>query len=287
MRTLIVLVLATLLAACTSEADSGGQALLYEIETGAETTLPAVMEPLDEGRSIIFAGESHGTDRHHAGQLAIIRALHQRDASFAVGLEQMERRFQDALDDWVTGEVSEGRMEQVFARNWGRDMWIHYRPIFRFCRDEGIPMAALNVPRAITRKVARQGFESLTEEEIGMLPPIVCEVDPEYEAFLRRVLGGHGDVPEDAFIQFCEAQLVWDTAMAVHALDFMNTRDIPNMVVLTGSIHAWKKAMPYRVEQADPAVRRIVIQPNEPGVWDPDTVLPEDADYLLMFEEEQ
>jgi uncharacterized iron-regulated protein len=120
-----------------------------------------------------------------------------------------------------------------------------------------------------------------------MLPPIVCEVDPEYEAFLRRVLGGHGDVPEDAFIQFCEAQLVWDTAMAVHALDFMNTRDIPNMVVLTGSIHAWKKAMPYRVEQADPAVRRIVIQPNEPGVWDPDTVLPEDADYLLMFEEEQ
>jgi hypothetical protein len=85
-------------------------------------------------------------------------------------------------------------------------------------------MVGLNVPRSITRKVAQNGFESLTPEEIGKLPPIVCRVDREYEEFLRRVLGSHGS--ESGFRRFCEAQLVWDTAMAIYALEYL--KSIPN-----------------------------------------------------------
>jgi hypothetical protein len=71
-------------------------------------------------------------------------------------------------------------MRRAFARNWSQD-WHLYRDIFLYCRERSIPLVGLNVPRSITRKVARNGFESLNSEEIGKLPPIVCRVDRDYE----------------------------------------------------------------------------------------------------------
>jgi uncharacterized iron-regulated protein len=228
---------------------------------------------------IVYVGEFHDNAAHHAAQLAVIQSLDKRQRPLAVGLEMFQHIEQSILDAWVAKALSEEEMRRAFARNWSQD-WHLYRDIFMYCRERNIPMIGLNVPRSITRKVARTGFESLTSEEIGKLPPIVCRVDREYEEFLRRVLGSHGS--ESGFRRFCEAQLVWDTAMAIYALEYLNAHPERTVVVLCGMIHAWKKAAPEQASRENAEVEQAVIQPAVKGRWTPESVSKEDADYLIL-----
>ena len=232
---------------------------------------------------IVYVGEFHDNAAHHAAQLEVIKSLDNLKRHLAVGLEMFQHIEQSVLDAWVAKELSEDEMQQAFIRNWGQD-WHLYRDIFLYCRDRSIPMVGLNVPRSITRKVARKGFEALTQEEIGKLPPIVCRVDRDYEAFLRRVLGSHGS--DSGFRRFCEAQLVWDTAMAIYALEYLKSHPERTVVVLCGMIHAWKKAAPEQVARQNAKVEQAVIQPSVQGRWTPGNVLKEDADYLILGLEE-
>ena len=232
---------------------------------------------------IVYVGEFHDNAAHHAGQLAVIQSLDKRKRPLAVGLEMFQHIEQSILDAWVAKALSEEEMRRAFARNWSQD-WHLYRDIFLYCRDRSIPMVGLNVPRSITRKVAQNGFESLTPEEIGKLPPIVCRVDREYEEFLRRVLGSHGS--ESGFRRFCEAQLVWDTAMAIYALEYLKNHPEHTVVVLCGMIHAWKKAAPEQAARENAEVEQAVIQPSVKGRWTPGSVSKEDADYLILGLEE-
>ena len=232
---------------------------------------------------IVYVGEFHDNAAHHAAQLAVIQSLDKRQRPLAVGLEMFQHIEQSILDAWVAQALSEEEMQRAFARNWGND-WHLYRDIFIYCRERRIPMIGLNVPRSITRKVAQNGFASLTPEEIGKLPPIVCRVDREYEEFLRRVLGSHGS--ESGFRRFCEAQLVWDTAMAIYALEYLKNHPAHTVVVLTGMIHAWKKAAPEQAARENADVEQAVIQPSVQGRWTPGNVSVQDADYLILGLEE-
>jgi uncharacterized iron-regulated protein len=232
---------------------------------------------------IVYVGEFHDNAAHHAAQLAVIRSLNKRQRPLAVGLEMFQHIEQSILDAWVARELGEDEMRRAFARNWSQD-WHLYRDIFLYCRERSIPLVGLNVPRSITRKVARNGFESLNSEEIGKLPPIVCRVDRDYEAFLRRVMGNHGS--DSGFRRFCEAQLVWDTAMAVYALAYLKDHPERTVVVLCGMIHAWKKAAPEQATRENAEVEQAVIQPAVKGRWTPESVSKEDADYLILGLEE-
>lgn len=258
--------------------DSGAGLDLWKVAERKKLSLSKAAEELPSP-GMVYVGEFHDNKQHHMAQLEVIKALHGLDRPIAVGLEMFQYVEQSVLDAWVNREVSEDFMRQAFARNWNND-WPLYRDIFMFCRDQGIRMLGLNVPRGITRKVARQGFESLTPEEIGKLPPIACRVDKEYEDFLRRVLGQHGG--EAVFQKFCEAQLVWDTAMAVYALEFLKEYPDHTVVVLCGMIHAWKPAVPAQLALKAPGVKQAVLQPAVAGRWTKDSTRPVDADYLIL-----
>jgi uncharacterized iron-regulated protein len=251
---------------------------LWDVAGRAEISLDQAAGKLPSP-GIVYVGEFHDNAGHHAAQLAVIQSLDKRKRPLAVGLEMFQHIEQSVLDAWVARALSEDEMRRAFARNWSQD-WHLYRDIFLYCRDRSIPMIGLNVPRSITRKVARNGFESLTPEEIGKLPPIVCRVDREYEEFLRRVLGSHGS--ESGFRRFCEAQLVWDTAMAIYALAYLEDHPETTVVVLCGMIHAWKKAAPEQAARENAEVEQVVIQPSVKGRWTPGSVSKKDADYLIL-----
>jgi uncharacterized iron-regulated protein len=251
---------------------------IWDVAGKAEISLEQAAEKFPTP-GIVYVGEFHDNAAHHAGQLAVIQSLDKRKRPLAVGLEMFQHIEQSILDAWVAKALSEEEMRRAFARNWSQD-WHLYRDIFLYCRDRRIPMVGLNVPRSITRKVAQNGFASLTPEEIGKLPPIVCRVDREYEDFLRRVLGSHGS--ESGFRRFCEAQLVWDTAMAIYALAYLNDHPERTVVVLCGMIHAWKKAAPEQAARENADVEQAVIQPSVKGRWTPGSVSEEDADYLIL-----
>ena len=273
---LVLILLLGVLAWAPACADSPTR--LKDLNTSSEISLAEAVPALREA-DLILVGESHGNAGHHGAQLAVIRALHEAGDEVCVGLEMFQRREQAVLERWIGGDMAEDEMQAAFLRNWGVE-WPAYREIFLYCRDNKVPMAGLNVPRAITRKVARQGFSSLTAEEIGLLPPIACRVAPEYESFLRNFTGSDGH--QGAFERFCEAQLVWDAGMAAHALEYLGDRPGTTMVVMTGSVHAWKPAMPDQVRRLAPEARLISILPEFSSRKDGGEADTRDADYLVL-----
>ena len=229
---------------------------------------------------VIVVGETHDSRAHHDLQLKIIRTLHEGGAILAVGLEMFRAENQELLDKWWRWGMPTEQFEALYRENW--DMpWVLYRDIFLYSRQKRIPMVGLNVPREIIAKVAREGYGSLTESERKKLPPgLTCTVDEAYRGFIRKTFAAHVHGAGRSFEHFCEAQMVWDTAMAIYALEYLDKHPESRMVILAGAAHAWKGAIPRQIATMRPDVTVSVILPVMRG--DADRVTAEDADYLVL-----
>jgi uncharacterized iron-regulated protein len=278
MLKLFLFALTAVLTAGIGPTAAGEAQPVYDLRRSQSTTLADLVPELLKSR-IVVVGEQHTDEGHHRAQLHVIQALHQAGARVAVGLEMFRRNSQGALDRWVSGDLGRLAFEKIFQENWGYP-WAAYQPIFEYARSEKIPMIGLNVPREITRQVARSGFQSLSEEQRGQLSDVTCQIDEEYMRFVREAYGGHGHGQMN-FVFFCEAQMVWDNAMAAHTLDYLRSRPDAVMVILTGVGHARKGAVPRQIRLRSP-VPVAVFLPEVPGSIDPQTVDSQDADFLLM-----
>jgi uncharacterized iron-regulated protein len=259
--------------------EAAGRMSLWDLAADREVSLEQVAPRL-AGTNLVFVGEQHDLPSHHQGQLQVIKALHATGKPFALGLEMFRRKNQEVLDRWVAGKIDEKEFVARFQENWGNN-WPLYRDIFLYCRAQQIPMIGLNVPKEITSQVAREGFGSLNKEQIGMLPLVTCRVDPEYLALMRSV-HGHGGRGEEAFTHFCEAQLVWDTAMAVYSLEYLKTNPNHTLIVLAGSVHAWKKGIPAQVRKENPETKQLIILPSTPEGFSKENASTADGDFLLL-----
>jgi uncharacterized iron-regulated protein len=251
---------------------------LYDFNSGRTLAGPQALEQLRQAR-IILVGEHHNVAAHHEAQLAILRSLHQAGRKVAVGLEMFRRNSQPELDRWVAGRIPEDDFKPIYLDNWNYD-WSLYRPIFVYARDKRIPMVGLNVPSGVTSQVAYHGFASLSADQKGSLEGITCDVTEQYRQFIRRAHGAHGHGGM-AFERFCEAQLVWDTAMAVHVLEFLADHPDYTMVILTGSGHARKMGIPAQLAKRG-AIPCLVVLPETAGIFEPDTLSPADTDLLFL-----
>lgn len=213
---------------------------------------------------IIFIGESHDRQSHHELQLDLLRILHEQGISIAIGVEMVQSDFQQQLDAWTAGELSEARMQQVFEWNWTD--WPMYREIFLFARQRHIPMVALNVPLALVRKISGSGFDSLSAEQKRGLPGTGCDFGNPQVDFLRRIFASvayhtqHGR----KFQHFCEAQSARNSGMAAHIGDYLAKAPARKMVVLTGVWHAVKSAIPGQLQLQGNSLSCTVIIPESP-----------------------
>ena len=182
-----------------------------------------------------------------------------------------QKNHQATLEHWVAGTLEEKAFQKIYDQNWGHP-WPLYRDIFWYARKEKIPMIGLNVSPHITRQVSREGFASLSKEQIDELPEVACRVDAAYMAFIRRSFGMHGHEGKQ-FVYFCEAQIVWDAAMASNLLAFLNDNPNHTVVVLAGNGHAWRHGIPEQITRQAPISYRIVL-PAVPGRLDANTVDP-------------
>ncbi len=228
---------------------------------------------------LVLVGEHHTNAAHHAAQLKVIRALNRESVPLSIGLEMFRKRDQNTLDRWVAGELAETDFEQAYLDNWSFP-WPLYREIFIYARDKKIPMVGLNVSREVTRQVARQGFASLSEAQREELEGVSCDVTREYRDFIRSAFGAHGHGSMD-FIRFCEAQLVWDTAMAINALNHLAQHPDRVMVLLAGSGHARKMGIPYQVKSRS-TIPVTVLLPHTPDIFEPDSLTLADTDFIIM-----
>ena len=251
---------------------------IYDLQNNKEKPMSDVISDLKRNR-IILVGEHHSNINHHSAQVQVIQTIEESGVQVAIGLEMFRSDSQQALDRWVAGSIDEEDFKQIFYENWGYS-WENYRVIFDYARKKKIPLIGLNVPRDITRQVSRQGFASLNQEQKGKLSNIACRVDKEYMDYIKKAFGGHGHGKLN-FAYFCEAQLVWDTVMAINALDYLKKNPSAMVVVLTGAGHAQKNAIPRQIRKRS-EVAHAVILPEIKGVIDSETVDQADADYIFL-----
>jgi uncharacterized iron-regulated protein len=254
---------------------------IVDIAANAEISPQALLDDLRQAQ-VIFMGELHDHVGHHRAQLTVIDALDNDDRSLAIGLEMFRKDSQESLDRWTNNELSFLKFLDVYNDNWS--LWPKYREIFQHARVKRVKMLGLNLPSDITRKVARNGFQSLSAEERQLLGNVQCQVNPTYGNFIRQAMGGHGG-HGDQYLYFCEAQLLWDTMMAHNLVAFLKENPDYRVVVLAGSGHAWKFGIPRQMlEEAELSYR--VVLPEVPGRVDRNSVTTEIADYLWLDEGE-
>ena len=276
-RNTIALLLGLLVLFATQPAIPDSLMELIDLRSG-KTVQPAAQGEVLSGYRIILVGEHHTAASHHQAQLAVIRHLVAAGQKVAVGMEMFRRDSQPSLDAWVAGELDESAFEAVYRDNWNYP-WPLYQPILDFARQNRLALVGLNVPRGVTRQVAREGFASLSQRERQDLPFVTCDVDKDYMAYIRQAYGAHGHGQMN-FNHFCEAQLVWDKAMAANALRFLEDHPAHVIVVLAGSGHARKGGIPSQLRKMS-SLKHLVILPEVPGALDQESLDHDDADFLI------
>ena len=229
---------------------------------------------------MVFVGEEHGNVRDHQAELDIVTSLRAKVARMAIGMEMFRADSQKTLDAWTKGSLDQGLFIQAYYNNW-RMPWPNYRDILLFARDRSVPIIGLNVPDQISEKVASKGFGSLSREELAKLPPgISCDIDRSYMDFIRQAYAAHGK-GEDSFVHFCEAQMVWDKAMAWRLIEYLKKNPGKEVVVIAGVGHSWKRGIPEQIRRVSRYTFKVIL-PEVPGKTMSGSVTTGDADYILL-----
>ena len=118
----------------------------------------------------------------------------------SLGLEMVSVDKQPVLDDFGKGlvPVDDLAEELGWADRWGYP-FAYFRDHFAIARRNSVPVAGLNVPTAVTRKISKEGLDALSEEERAYLPATIVEPATAQRAFLDIMFGIHEEKdPDDA-----------------------------------------------------------------------------------------
>lgn len=273
-KTLITAIILVIAASLFLVREIWGSDRVLRVNDGKVITFARMMEEVKEA-DLLFIGENHDDMDHHRYQLKAMKMLDEMERPLAIGLEMFPVGVQPQLDAWVAGSLNRRRFIRLYYENWQMP-WPLYRDIFLYARSSRIPMVALNVPREITAQVARQGFASLSAEQRGKLPAgITCNVDKNYMSFISQAYAYHGK-DDRSFTYFCEAQMVWDKAMAQHLDDYLKKNRGRTVVVIAGGGHAMKGGIPRHIPEKSNYVYKVILPEMQRKV----TI--EQADYLIL-----
>ena len=191
--------------------------------------------------SAVLLGETHDRPEIHRWQLHVTAALRARGRPIAVGFEMFPVRLQPALDRWVAGELDTESflVESEWFDVWGFDPEL-YLPIFQFCRQQRVPMLALNCYRALVTRVRKEGWAAIPEAERDGLTPSAPPTDG-YRGYLQRLMGGMrgggAQIASTDFDGFIAAQQTWDRAFAENIAKALRVPDPPLVIGIIGRGH--------------------------------------------------
>jgi uncharacterized iron-regulated protein len=247
---------------------------LRAVLQGQPHDLGALPAPLYEAAAVCI-GETHDDPHHHYAQWQLVLALgkqaQERQRAFAVGFEMFQLPAQAALDHYQnSGDQPALLRESEFERRWGPS-FPYYRPLLEAARAHGAELLALNAPRETTKAIAKGGLSALSAEQAAALPELNLE-DHEHRAFFWAAMGLPAEPasvqPEPAQPASAEsaapaepghhqfnvenlyaAQVVWDETMAATAAQWLNANPNGQVLLIAGSGHCHKSAIPRRLER--------------------------------------
>jgi len=232
-------------------------------------------------KKVVYVGEQHDDYGHHRVQLEVIRSLYDRGVKISVGMEMFQRPFQPVIDSYMKGEISEREFlkDSEYFDRWSYNYGF-YRPIIQFCKENFIPLVALNMKKEISRKVAKVGIDGLSPEEKELLPDEIDRSNSIYEARLNEIYAMHARGAVDGFNNFFSSQLIWDETMSETAYKFLKDNPERHMVVLAGVGHImYGDGIPDRVARRGGWDQSLIINAGSIDISDNDI-----GDYILFPE---
>ena len=174
----------------------------------------------------------------HKVQLQVIKRLHEKGHTFAIGMEMFQKPFQTIINQYLDGTISERTFlkNTEYFKRWKFD-YNYYREIIDYAKANHIPVVALNIGNEIIRKVATEGLDGLTETEKTQIPNDMDMSDRGYREMLRDVYQQHPHQQSTGFGNFYQSQILWDETMAHAAHDFLKENEGYQFVVLAGVGH--------------------------------------------------
>lgn len=251
---------------------------ILDLKTGTALAFDDLIDQISS-KDLIFIGEVHDNPEHHLIQLQILQALVACCGPISIAMEFFEKPQQPILDRYNRSEMDE--KEFLKEVDWGSDYYF-YRPLIRMAKQNNGAVLAINAPRKVVRKVARQGLESLDDSERSK---IAQEIDLSNEAHRNYVREAyerhtHGDLKE--FEYFYEAQCVWEDTMAESLAEYLR-KNGNKLVAFMGNGHIINKfGVPDRTIERDP-VSMVTIMPLP--INKDITIEKETADYVWLTDD--
>jgi uncharacterized iron-regulated protein len=211
---------------------------IIRLPEGDVTLFSQLMEDLRPSQ-VIFVGESHDQREHHQAQVRILQALIKEGKDVVVAMEMFQRTQQPILDRWSQGVLTEEDFlkEVRWETTWGID-YLFYKGILDLVREHHLKVLGLNVPKELSRKVARAGIDNLSPEDRNSLPELDLK-DGDHRRYIRSSYKQHKKGTAKGFEYFYQAQCLWDEAMAETLSDFLKSpeEEGKTILVLAGNGH--------------------------------------------------
>lgn len=226
------------------------------------------------GYDYVLIGEGHLNPTDHKVQQMLLAGMSDNGEDLSVGLEMVAVDMQPVLDDFAKGQVKVDDLaeELEWAEKWGYTFEL-FRGHFEIAGKNSVPVAGLNVPTAVTRKISKEGLESLTDEEREFLPSEIVPPSTAQRTFLDAIFAQHESKDPDDEVQrerFHLVQSIWDTKMAEEAVK-LHEKYNWRVLVIAGSGHVengWGIAK--RIRWFDPGARVLSIMPWRGGEFNSD-----------------
>ena len=171
-------------------------------------------------RQVVLLGETHTIAEIHRWQLHVATVLRfiRPDMSRSVS-----RCFRGACspcstNGWRANSAARHSSKRSIGRPTGATTRSSILPLFHFCRQQRVPMLALNCNRPLVTRVGKEGWDAIPEDERDGLTPS-AEATVAYREYLfglglNRSPTGPTSAMDPKLDRFIRAQQTWDRAFA-------------------------------------------------------------------------
>ena len=207
---------------------------------------------------VIAVGEEHYHPDIQAFELRVLQALAQRRPQHvALAMEFLERDMQPAVDAYLTGANDAATFQERIKAT--PEFIRYYFPLVQYARQAHIPVLALNTPRALARRVSKEGLQavvqSVPDAERAYLPAAFSAITPPYRAYFLQAVATSHPLHEKQIGRFVEAAHVKDDTMAESLAAFLGRAADYTVLAIAGRFHFdYGLAIPALLQQRRPSV---------------------------------
>ncbi len=218
---------------------------------------------------VIYIGEEHSHRSHIEAALRILQALVDRNRKPALGLEMFGWDGQAGLDHYLAEPdmaPEQFLQEAHWKENWG-GAYTDYAPLIDFARSHHLPVLALNPPKPLVRRVAKEGLlRALKDPEMlrwQMREEVLSDEAAYREVMVSQLRACHSGLSDEAYQRMYEAAVFRDEGMAKTISEHLSQRapDAGPVVSYMGAGHIqYRLPVPSRVlRRLNGAIRQTTV----------------------------